>query len=211
MPSWTEGGEWGEGEAGMPARMEGVDSQREETGVLTWKDVIGSEKEQAYFMDTLATVRAEREAGKVIYPPATEVFNAFKLTELDDVKVVILGQDPYHGRGHAEGLAFSVQGTDWTWHDKAYLVLHKPAGTECSQKPSTWPSIYTLLPGPLRQREAKARPRRWMSSGSPLGSWAVVRVNGTGACSGRPAAWPRTAPHPLTHLMHSALPLRGPD
>jgi 16S rRNA pseudouridine516 synthase len=54
-----------------------------------------------------------------------------------------------------EGLAFSVQGTDWTWHDKAYLVLHKPAGTECSQKPSTWPSIYTLLPGPLRQRPQK--------------------------------------------------------
>lgn len=108
MPSWTEGGEWGEGEAGMPARMEGVDSQREETGVLTWKDVIGSEKEQAYFMDTLATVRAEREAGKVIYPPATEVFNAFKLTELDDVKVVILGQDPYHGPDQAHGLCFSV-------------------------------------------------------------------------------------------------------
>ena len=92
----------------MPARMEGVDSQREETGVLTWKDVIGSEKEQAYFMDTLATVRAEREAGKVIYPPATEVFNAFKLTELDDVKVVILGQDPYHGPDQAHGLCFSV-------------------------------------------------------------------------------------------------------
>jgi uracil-DNA glycosylase len=88
--------------------MEGVDSQREETGVLTWKDVIGSEKEQAYFMDTLATVRAEREAGKVIYPPATEVFNAFKLTELDDVKVVILGQDPYHGPDQAHGLCFSV-------------------------------------------------------------------------------------------------------
>lgn len=92
----------------MPARMEGVDSQREETGVLTWKDVIGSEKEQAYFMATLATVRAEREAGKVIYPPATEVFNAFKLTELDDVKVVILGQDPYHGPDQAHGLCFSV-------------------------------------------------------------------------------------------------------
>ena len=42
VPSWTEGGEWGE--AGMPARMEGVDPQREETRVLTWKDVIGSEK-----------------------------------------------------------------------------------------------------------------------------------------------------------------------
>ena len=85
-----------------------ADSQREETGVLTWKDVIGSEKEQDYFKATLATVREEREAGKVIYPPATEVFNAFKLTELDSVKVVILGQDPYHGPDQAHGLCFSV-------------------------------------------------------------------------------------------------------
>ena len=67
--------------------------------MLTWSDVIGSEKEQDYFKSTLATVRAEREAGKVIYPPATDVFNAFKLTELDQVKVVILGQDQI-GRAH---------------------------------------------------------------------------------------------------------------
>ncbi|MGU5659371.1 uracil-DNA glycosylase [Aeromonas veronii] len=76
--------------------------------MLTWSDVIGSEKEQDYFKSTLATVRAEREAGKVIYPPATDVFNAFKLTELDQVKVVILGQDPYHGPNQAHGLCFSV-------------------------------------------------------------------------------------------------------
>lgn len=51
-----------------------------------------------------------------------------------------------------EGLHFSVQGVDWAFHDKAYLMLHKPAGHECSQKPSTYPSIYTLLPAPIRQR-----------------------------------------------------------
>lgn len=55
----------------------------------------------------------------------------------------------------ATGLAFTVQGTGWVFHEKAYLMLHKPAGTECSQKPSTWPSVYTLLPGPLRQRPQK--------------------------------------------------------
>jgi len=54
-----------------------------------------------------------------------------------------------------EGLVFTVQGTEWAFHDKAYVLLHKPAGTECSQKPSTWPSIYTLLPAPLRQRPQK--------------------------------------------------------
>jgi 16S rRNA pseudouridine516 synthase len=57
---------------------------------------------------------------------------------------------------HPEGLRFTVQGTEWAYHEKAYLMLHKPAGTECSQKPSTYPSIYTLLPSPLRLRPNKA-------------------------------------------------------
>ncbi|MDD0838728.1 16S rRNA pseudouridine(516) synthase [Curvibacter sp. HBC61] len=56
----------------------------------------------------------------------------------------------------ATGLRFRVQGVDWAYHEKAYLMLHKPAGTECSQKPSAWPSIYTLLPAPLRQRPSKS-------------------------------------------------------
>ncbi len=52
----------------------------------------------------------------------------------------------------ADGLRFRVQGVDWPYHDKAYIMLNKPIATECSQKPSTYPSIYTLLPPPLRQR-----------------------------------------------------------
>ena len=56
----------------------------------------------------------------------------------------------------ATGLRFRVQGVDWPYQEKAYLMLHKPAGTECSQKPSTYPSIYTLLPSPLRMRPQKA-------------------------------------------------------
>lgn len=59
---------------------------------LTWHDVIGKEKEQPYFVETLAFVAAERQAGKTIYPPQKDVFNAFRYTELADVKVVILGQ-----------------------------------------------------------------------------------------------------------------------
>ncbi len=55
----------------------------------------------------------------------------------------------------ADGLRFRVQGVDWSYHEKAYLMLHKPAATECSQKPSTYPSIYTLLPSPLRMRPQK--------------------------------------------------------
>ena len=55
-----------------------------------------------------------------------------------------------------EGLRLRVQGVDWAYQAKAYLMLHKPAGTECSQKPSAYPSIYTLLPAPLRQRPSKS-------------------------------------------------------
>jgi len=55
-----------------------------------------------------------------------------------------------------DGLLLRVQGVDWPYHAKAYVLLHKPAGTECSQKPSTYPSIYTLLPPALRQRPTKS-------------------------------------------------------
>lgn len=78
------------------------------TQELTWHDVIGAEKQQAYFQQTLSFVDAERQAGKVIYPPAKDVFNAFRFTEFNQVKVVILGQDPYHGPNQAHGLCFSV-------------------------------------------------------------------------------------------------------
>ena len=54
------------------------------------------------------------------------------------------------------GLRFTVQGMEWPYAEKAYLVLNKPAATECSQKPSTYPSIYTLLPAPLRMRPQKS-------------------------------------------------------
>lgn len=78
------------------------------TSSLSWHDVIGAENQQDYFQNTLAFVEAERAAGKVIYPPSQDVFNAFKATEFHDVKVVIIGQDPYHGPNQAHGLCFSV-------------------------------------------------------------------------------------------------------
>lgn len=54
-----------------------------------------------------------------------------------------------------QDLRFCVDGVEWAYHEKAYLMLHKPAGTECSRKPSAHPSIYTFLPPPLRQRPQK--------------------------------------------------------
>jgi uracil-DNA glycosylase len=75
---------------------------------LTWHDVLAEEKEKPYFIETLKQVADQRAAGVTVYPPQKDVFNAFRLTELGDVNVVILGQDPYHGPHQAHGLAFSV-------------------------------------------------------------------------------------------------------
>ncbi|AHF76158.1 Uracil-DNA glycosylase [Sodalis praecaptivus] len=79
------------------------------TQMLTWRDALAQEKTLPYFQETLAFVARERAAGITVYPPAKEVFNAFRFTELDAVKVVILGQDPYHGPNQAHGLSFSVK------------------------------------------------------------------------------------------------------
>jgi 16S rRNA pseudouridine516 synthase len=54
-----------------------------------------------------------------------------------------------------DGMPFSVQGKPWEYHEKAYLMLHKPIGFECSHRPGAWPSAYSLLPAPLRQRPTK--------------------------------------------------------
>ncbi|WP_407332209.1 uracil-DNA glycosylase [Enterovibrio sp. 27052020O] len=78
------------------------------TQSVTWDDVISQEQEQDYLKQTLDSVEEARAQGKVIYPPQEDVFNAFRFTELADVKVVILGQDPYHGPNQAHGLCFSV-------------------------------------------------------------------------------------------------------
>lgn len=76
---------------------------------LAWKDVIGEEKHKEYFQTLLNFIAQERERGVVIYPEQHDVFNAFKFTPFSAVKVVMLGQDPYHGPGQAHGLCFSVK------------------------------------------------------------------------------------------------------
>lgn len=76
---------------------------------ITWSDVLAREKKESYFQEVLAFVETERSSGKVVYPRNSEVFNALALTPFQDVKVVILGQDPYHGPNQAHGLCFSVK------------------------------------------------------------------------------------------------------
>jgi uracil-DNA glycosylase len=73
-----------------------------------WKAALAAEFAAPYMADLRAFLLAERQAGKRIFPPAALWFNALDLTPLDRVRVVILGQDPYHGAGQAHGLCFSV-------------------------------------------------------------------------------------------------------
>lgn len=75
----------------------------------SWLRVVGAEFEQPYMAELKDFLRREKAAGKVIYPPAPLWFNALNSTPFERVKVVILGQDPYHGPGQAHGLCFSVQ------------------------------------------------------------------------------------------------------
>ena len=74
----------------------------------SWKDVLANEFSQPYFAAIKQFILAEKHKGKQVYPPGSLIFNAFNLTPFDKVKVVILGQDPYHGAGQAHGLSFSV-------------------------------------------------------------------------------------------------------
>lgn len=74
----------------------------------SWKKVLKDEFTKDYFLHTVAFLKAERALHKVIYPPGPLIFNAFTKTPFDSVKVVIIGQDPYHNPGQAHGLSFSV-------------------------------------------------------------------------------------------------------
>lgn len=75
----------------------------------SWKEALHEEFEKPYMKQLGEFLRAEKAAGKVIFPPGPLIFNALNTTPLARIKVVIIGQDPYHGPGQAHGLCFSVQ------------------------------------------------------------------------------------------------------
>lgn len=75
----------------------------------SWKSILKDEFSKPYFAEIKAKLLAEKAEGHVIYPPGPMIFNAYNSTPFDKVKVVILGQDPYHGPDQAHGLCFSVQ------------------------------------------------------------------------------------------------------
>ena len=129
----------------------------------SWLAQLATEFDQDYMHQLLAFLQSEKHAGKRIFPAASEFFNAFAHTPLDSVKVVILGQDPYHGEGQAHGLCFSVQpgvkvppslqniykeistelglstplhGHLTSWADQGVLLLNSVLSVECAQAAS---------------------------------------------------------------------------
>lgn len=73
-----------------------------------WKKALWNEFDQPYFHSLKQFLLTEKQSGQTVYPPGNQIFNAFDTTPFDEVKVVIVGQDPYHGPGQAHGLCFSV-------------------------------------------------------------------------------------------------------
>ena len=74
----------------------------------SWLTLIGDQFERPYMQDLRAFLLAEKRAGKAVYPPGEQIFAALNLTPVESVRVIIIGQDPYHGPGQAHGLSFSV-------------------------------------------------------------------------------------------------------
>ena len=129
----------------------------------TWKEAIGEEKQKPYFQHILQQVQQAKAAGKTVYPPQSEIFSAFSLTEFEAVKVVILGQDPYHGEGQANGLCFSV-------HDG---IPHPPSLVNIFRELNTDLGVPYPLSGNLE---------RWASQGVLLlNATLTVRANSAGS------------------------------
>ena len=73
-----------------------------------WKKVLEPEFSKPYFLQIVHFLKTEKNSGKTIYPPGSQIFNAFEMSPFEKTKLVLLGQDPYHGPGQAHGLCFSV-------------------------------------------------------------------------------------------------------
>ena len=102
----------------------------------SWKAVLQNEFTKPYFLQIVMHLKTERAAGKIIYPPGALIFNAFNKTPFDKVKVVLLGQDPYHGAGQAMGLSFSVP--DGITPPPSLINIYKELNNDTGMKiPST--------------------------------------------------------------------------
>lgn len=103
----------------------------------SWKAILADEFAKPYFTHIKEVLLQEKQAGHIIYPKWSDIFNAFNLTPFDKVRVVILGQDPYHGEWEAHGLCFSVQ--DWVRQPPSLKNIFKELHTDIGMPiPTKW-------------------------------------------------------------------------
>ena len=105
----------------------------------SWKNALQSEFDKPYFAELVRFLHQEKANGETVYPPGHEIFKAFELTPVDKVKVVILGQDPYHNQGQAMGLSFSV--ADGVAAPPSLKNIFKEIETELGVKMSGKPNL----------------------------------------------------------------------
>lgn len=146
----------------------------------SWKRLLLSEFSEDYMQTLASFLRAEKAAGKIIYPAGDDVFNALNSTPFDKVKVVILGQDPYHGAGQAHGLCFSV----------------KPG----VRLPPSLKNIYKEIAADLGIAPAQSGDLRcWAQQGVLLLN-AVLTVQAENAASHQGKGWERFTDRVVEHL-----------
>ena len=127
----------------------------------TWKAALQDEFEKPYMTALRDFLVHEKTARKVIYPPGKQIFRALDLTPLPAVKVVIIGQDPYHGPGQAHGLCFSVVPGIPTFGPTSLHLreltfrVYLPGATPLSSKT---PSSFVVVKGPLRRVYTSGEP-----------------------------------------------------
>lgn len=126
---------------------------------LDWKELLHDEFQAEYFTDIQNFLESEAQSGKIIYPKQENIFTAFNTTPLKQLKVVILGQDPYHGKWQAHGLSFSVQ--EWTKIPPSLRNIYKeleneyPWYTPNSGSLLHWAEQWVLLLNSILTVEAK--------------------------------------------------------
>lgn len=101
----------------------------------SWKEALQGEFDKPYFAELSAELHREVAAGQKVYPPGPEIFRAFDLCPIDKVKVVILGQDPYHREGQAMGLSFSVP--EGVPAPPSLINIFKEIESDLGQKPQS--------------------------------------------------------------------------
>jgi uracil-DNA glycosylase len=114
-----------------------------------WHEILKDEIQKPYVGELKEFLRGEQQQGAVVYPPESQIFYAFGLTPYEDVKVVIMGQDPYHGPGQAHGMSFSVP--EGTALPPSLKNIYKELETDCGIAPAStgclvkWASQGVLL------------------------------------------------------------------